>query len=155
MNDRILGLIELGRLAREDAPDDEIRGLWEGALEAFDDACLENRSPNRRLTAAYDAGRIAALAVVRAADLRVRARNHHELTLAVAGILGGGELEALLQEFQALRLERNQIEYGWQTKATVQAVEQTLGKVRMILEHAAHHLRSQRPAGAAGIRTPS
>ncbi len=37
----------------------------------------------------------------------------------------------------------------------VQAVEQTLGKVRTILEHAAHHLRSQRPAGAAGIRAPS
>ena len=111
MSTRIDNLLDMGRLVREPAPDEE------------------ERSPNRRLTSAYDAGRIAALAVVRAADLRVRASNHHEVTLTAAGFVANGELEALLQEFQALRLERIQIEYGWETRTSAAEVERVLPRV--------------------------
>jgi len=145
MNARIANLISMGRLVEEAASDDEVRGLWSHASEAYEDAALPNRSPNRRLTSAYDAGRIAVLAVVRAANLRVRAQNHHEVTLAAAGLLAGEELQMLLQEFQALRLERIQIEYGWKTRASVEDVNRVLPKVLAILEHGAGWISSERP----------
>ena len=81
MTDRIQNLVDAGRLSREPASDDEIAGLWANALQAFGDAQVESISANGRLLRAYDAGRIAAAAVVRSRDLRVRAANHHELTL--------------------------------------------------------------------------
>lgn len=145
MNTRIANLISLGRLVEEAASDDEVRGLWSHASEAYEDATLPNRSPNRRLTSAYDAGRIAALAVVRASNLRVRAQNHHEVTLAAAGLLAGEALQMLLQEFQALRLERIQIEYGWKTRASVDDVNRVLPKVLAIPEHGSRWISSERP----------
>jgi hypothetical protein len=146
VNARIGNLISLGRLVEEEACDEEVSGLWSHAGEAYEDGALTNRSPNRRLTSAYDAGRIAALAVVRAANLRVRAQNHHEVTLAAAGLLAGEPLQTLFQEFQGLRLERIQIEYGWNTRATVADVDRVLPKVLAILEHGSRWIRSQRPA---------
>lgn len=148
MNARIANLISMGRLVEEPAPDDEISGLWENAVEAYQDAALSNRSPNRRLTSAYDAGRIAALAVVRAANLRVRAQNHHEVTLAAAGLLAGDPLEGLLQEFQALRLGRIQIEYGWRVRASAADVDRVLPKVLALLEAGERSIRSGRPGMA-------
>ncbi|HEY0016510.1 MAG TPA: hypothetical protein VGC13_09340 [Longimicrobium sp.] len=53
------------------------------AVQAFRDAAVEGVSANGKLVRAYDAGRIAATAIVRVRDLRVRAANHHELTLAL------------------------------------------------------------------------
>jgi hypothetical protein len=154
VSDRIENLVEMGRLAREDAPDEEVVGLWANAVEAYEDAALANRSPNRRLTSAYDAGRVAALALVRAANLRVRARNHHEVTLAAAGFVGGEELEGLFQEFQALRLERIQLEYGWQVKATVGDVEAVLPRVRRILSLAHRAVAALRPGLEREITPP-
>lgn len=155
MNERIRNLLDLGRLVHEAAPDEEVLGLWAHALEAYEDACLTNRAPARRLLSAYDAGRVAALAVVRAADLRVRAQNHHEVTLAVAGILAGAEVEGLVQEFQALRLERVQIEYGWKGRASSGDVEKALARVRLLLVHASRAIRESRPALEREIAAPS
>lgn len=56
MNDRINNLLKIDRLVYEAAPDEEVVGLWESAIEAFEDAGLVVRSPKRRSTAAYDAG---------------------------------------------------------------------------------------------------
>jgi hypothetical protein len=146
VNPRIESLIDMGRLVREPASDEEVRGLWASALEAYDDACLAARAANRRITAAYDAGRVAALAVVRSADLRVRAQNHHEVTLATAGLLAGDPLQGLLQEFQALRLERIQIEYGWTHRASADDVEKAVTKAREILGRASETIAALRPA---------
>ena len=40
MSDRIQNLIEMGKLAREPAGDDEVAGLWANAVQAFSDACI-------------------------------------------------------------------------------------------------------------------
>lgn len=154
MSDRIDNLLRMDRLVHEAAPDDEVAGLWAGAVEAYDDACLVVRSPNRRLTAAYDAGRLAALALVRAAGLRVRARNHHEVTLTAAGFLGGDDLEDRIQEFQALRLERIQIEYGWNVHVSPAQIDEVLPGIREILILAGHAIRERRPSIRAGIDPP-
>lgn len=155
MNERIRNLLDLGRLVHDAAPDEEVVGLWAHALEAYDDACLTNRAPVRRLLSAYDAGRLAALGVVRAANLRVRAQNHHEVTFAAAGFLAGEELEGLVQEFQALRLERVQIEYGWKGRASSGDVEKALSSVRRLLIHASRSILEQRPALKREIAPPS
>jgi predicted ArsR family transcriptional regulator len=154
VNERIDNLRGIGRLVDEPAPDEEVIGLWVGALDALEDACLSVRTPNRRLTAAYDAGRTAALAVVRAADLRVRANNHHEVTLAAAGFLVQGALEPLLQEFQERRMDRIQIEYGWAKRATDEEVRDAVSQSRAILELAAAWIREHRRSVAAEIQFP-
>jgi hypothetical protein len=155
VNERIANLKSLDRLVDEAAPDEEIIGLWQSAVEALEDASLTNRRPNRRLTSAYDAGRVAALAVVRAANLRVRARNHHEVTLAVAGFLGGSALESLLHEFQALRMDRIEIEYGWTRSVSIEEVDRATSRVRAIIEAAASSIRDSRPTAAAHIVPPA
>lgn len=154
MNERIERLRAMGRLVDEPAADQEVAGVWLNALEAYEDACLTNRAPNRRLTAAYDGGRLAALAVVRAANLRVRAQNHHEVTLAVAGLLVGAGLETLLRKFQERRMDRIQIEYGWAKRATPEEAADAAGEVLAILQLAGRWISGQRPAVAADIGIP-
>ena len=155
MNDRIEDLIEAGRLVRESAPDEEITGLWANALQAYQDARVTSMSLNGRLVRAYDAGRIAATAVVRSRSLRVRAANHHEVTIAVAALLGGDELATALREFEGLRGLRANIEYGWQGGAMTEDVSRAVKVVRRILEHGGRDLRTQRPDLKRRIKLPS
>jgi hypothetical protein len=133
MKEQIQKLLESGLIASEPAPDDEISDLWSGAVEAYADA-VENRYPNRRLLAAYDAARLTALVLLRAADLRVRAQNHHELTFAVAALLAGDDLADLLNLFEPLRLERSKIEYGRRVRAPKVDLEPLLPRLRELLE---------------------
>jgi hypothetical protein len=155
MSDRIQGLIDAGRLSREPAPDDEVAGLWANALQAYTDATFPHLSANGRLVRAYDAGRIAASALVRANDLRVRAANHHEMTIGVAALLGSEELRAALRRFEAFRSLRSNIEYGWQAQASDDDVNRAVDVVRSILEHGARELHPLRPAISSRITPPS
>lgn len=151
MNERIQNLIQAGRLAEEPASDDEIAGLWANAAQAFDDARIEGMSANGRLVRAYDAGRIAPSAVVRSRDLRVRAANHHEVTLSVAILLGGDALGAAIRELDGLRRLRTGLEYGWQAGASAVDVDRALDAVGRILRYGAGNLREHRPALADRI----
>ena len=153
MTDRIQNLVDAGRLARVPAPDDEVAGLWANALQAYADARVAALSANGRLVRAYDAGRIAASAVVRSRGLRVRATNHHEVTIAVAALVGGELLATALREFEALRTLRSGIEYGWGAGASGQDVERAVGVVGRILEHGARDLQQNRPEIASRIGT--
>ena len=92
MTDRIQVFIEAGRLARSPAPDDEVAGLRAAALGAFADGSSGSISGRSRVGLLYDAGRLAADALVRAHDLRVRATNHHEVSIRTASLLANEEL---------------------------------------------------------------
>lgn len=156
MSDRIQGLIDAGRLSREPAPDEEVAGLWANALQAYTDATtFPHLSANGRLVRAYDAGRIAASALVRANDLRVRAANHHEMTIGVAALLGSEELRVALRKFEAFRSLRSNIEYGWQAQASDDDVNRAVDVVRSILERGARELHPLRPTIASRITSPS
>ncbi|HYR08309.1 MAG TPA: hypothetical protein VEQ60_11090 [Longimicrobium sp.] len=133
MTDRVQNLVDAGRLSREPASDDEVAGLWTNAVQAFRDALVESVSANGRLLRAYDAGRIAAAAIVRSRDLRVRAANHHELTLAVAALVSGAELAKAFSEMDGMRRLRADLEYGWQAGASENDVQRALDVVRRIL----------------------
>lgn len=153
MTDRIQNLVDAGRLSRDPASDDEIVGLWTNAVQAFHDAQVESVSANGRLLRAYDAGRIAAAAVVRSRDLRVRAANHHELTLAVAALVSGPELALGFSEMDGMRRLRADLEYGWQAGASDADVHRALDVVRRILRRGAVELAASRPS--AGARLPA
>lgn len=155
MNERLERLVELGRLVREDAPDEEVVGLWANALLAYRDACLTSLSLRGRLTQAYDSGRIAALAIVRCHDFRVRATNHQEITMAAATHLSDAELAKVVQEFAGVRTVRVEVEYGWQDVATVERVEQATGLAGEILERGALLIRNARPHLKQRIEVPS
>jgi hypothetical protein len=151
MTDRIQNLVDAGRLAREPAPDDELAGLWANAVQAFHDASVESMSANGRLLRAYDAGRIAAAAIVRSRDLRVRAANHHELTLAVAALVSGADLTRAFSEMDGLRRLRADLEYGWQAGASDADVQRALDVVRRILRGGSAELASRRPSLSARL----
>ena len=155
MTDRIQNLIDAGRLARQEASDTEVAGLWSNALEAFADASVPGISPKGRLVRAYDAGRLAAAALVRSRDLRVRATNHHEVTLAAAGFVAGGGLAALVGELDELRTLRIQVEYGWASNVSAEDARNALEIVRRFLDEGAPNLREHRPALESRIQPPA
>jgi hypothetical protein len=91
---------------------------------------------------------------VRARDLRVRAANHHEMTIGVAALLGSEALRTVLRKFEAFRPLRSSIEYGWQAQASGEDVDRAIGVVRAILDHGARELRRLRPVIAPRITAP-
>ncbi|HEX6039337.1 hypothetical protein [Longimicrobium sp.] len=154
MSDRIQNLVDLGKLAREPAGDDEIVGLWSNALQAFADALVSGLSASGRLVRAYDAGRIAAMAVVRSRDLRVRAANHHEMTLAVARLIGGPELGQAVADLDGFRTRRTEVEYGWQVAVSAEDAERATEVARRVLRHGAIDLREHRTTLVNRIEPP-
>jgi hypothetical protein len=151
MTDRIQNLVDAGRLSREPAPDDEIAGLWTNAVQAFHDAQVDSISANGRLLRAYDAGRIAAAAIVRSRDLRVRAANHHELTLAVAALASGPDLAKAFNEMDGIRRFRADLEYGWRAGASDADVQRALDVVRRVLQGGSAELTASRPSLSARL----
>lgn len=111
-------------------------------------------SANGRLVRAYDAGRIAAAALVRSRDLRVNAANHHEVTLGVAALLGESALATAFRQMDGLRRLRVGLEYGWQAGASTDDVQLALDAVEQILWHGAANLREHRPTLSPRILSP-
>jgi hypothetical protein len=155
MNERIKNLLEIGRLVEEMAADEEIIGTWHHAVTALEDARVTAVSLEGRLVRAFDAGRLGAHAIVRAHNFRVRAVNHHEMTIAVAALLGGQDLPAKLQEFESLRKLRSQVEYGWRTLVGTDDLESAIDSVTAILENVRTILRKRRPSIRNSIRPAS
>lgn len=126
----------------------------EEGLAALHDAEHEVVSVDGRLGRAYDAGRIAATAVVRCHGLRVRAQNHHEMVLKTAGLLGGAGLAQALDEFDRVRHMRAEAEYGWEDLQFDERVGRALKLARRVLILCAAELRACRPSIAQHIQPP-
>ena len=154
MTDRIRSFIESRWLDEDPAPDEEVAGLWQKALDAFADAHLEAASEEARVIRAYDAGRLAATALVRAHNLRVRAQNHHEIVIRSAGLLGGEELGRALNAFERLKGMRAKAEYGWENAPYIMPLSRAIELVRRILDLTAPELRAERPGIAKRISPP-
>jgi hypothetical protein len=154
LNERIESLLASGRLERFDASDDEVVGIWANALQAFRDASLSSQSLRGRFTDAYDAGRVGAHAIVRCHGLRVRARNHHEMTIATAALLTDLQLAGGFDRLQAIRTARAEIEYGWSAEVTAKQVEDAAALAREILEGGARHIRAERKQIKRRIKLP-
>jgi hypothetical protein len=155
MTDRIQNLVDSGRIVRQAGSDTEVAGLWSNALEAFADASVAGISAKGRLVMAYDAGRLAAAALVRSRDLRVRAANHHEVTLAAAGFVSESSLATLLRELDDVRTLRSDAQYGWESNVSAADAENALKIVRRILIEGARNLLEHRPALENRIQPPA
>jgi hypothetical protein len=153
MSDRVERLVELGTLQRETAGDEEVLDIWRNAVRTYRDARSPGLSPKSRLVLGYDAGRLAAHALVRSRDLRVRASNHHETTLKTAAYLSSPELASALFVLDDLRSRRHALEYGWGTTVSDAAAAELLDNVLQVLTLAAESLRTHRPALAGQLST--
>jgi hypothetical protein len=104
------------------------------------------------IESAYDAGRFAATALVRAHGLRVRAQNHHEIVLRSAGLLGGDELNRALNQFHRVRTLRAELEYGWEDVTLGERLTEALSLADRVLALVAPQLVGVRPALAEHFR---
>jgi len=154
VTDRIQVFIDAGRLARVPAADDEVVGLWDGALEAFTDGSIERISGRGRIGLLYDAGRIAADALVRAHNLRVRATNHHEVAIRTAALLADEELARAFGRLDGFRTIRAEAKYGWQTADVAEHLTLAGPLVRRILELSALKLVAVRPHLSSKLSPP-
>jgi len=150
MNERIRRFIENRWLDDQPAADDDIVDLWESALDSYDHA--RTAPPRYQFLAGYDAGRIAAQAIVRARNLRVRATNHHEMTIQAAAQLSVPELRTLLHTLDEMRKERSALEYGGVGRVSSERANAVIDLLRRLLPLAAENLREERPGLVTRIR---
>ena len=137
MDPRIQHLLDTGRLIRQSAPDEQVAGLWRDGMGAYEFACSPDRPPGQRLIAVHDTARMASLALLRAANLRERAKGDRETTFTAAGFLGGDELPELLGEIQDLRSDH---------AISAEDVREVIPTVREILIRARDRIVALRPA---------
>lgn len=97
--DRIVKLLESGRLKQQDTTSESVAALWHKAVASARDAELDGLSIDGSLRAAYDAGLVAALALLAAYDLRTGSgHGHHEVAFVAAASLGDRDLEDLVSD---------------------------------------------------------
>lgn len=143
---RIQRLIDEKRLEVAEAPDDEIVGLWQKAFQAHRDGRLAGLSLDGRFARAYDAGRVAATAIVRAAGYRVRSASHHHDTIyAALHIVDHEALEQALAELEEIRSQRHVAEYGWSGSVGRDEVESAIHVAERVINLGADCLREARP----------
>jgi hypothetical protein len=146
--------LEARRLEERAADNVEVLGFWGKALEAYTDARNSSSSLDNRFLRAYDAGRIAAVALVRAAGYRVRGgEGHHYVTFDVARTLAEDpELRRALEEMNGLRTLRHDVEYEYEDDVGAEAVGTALRVAERVINLGAKHLRVARPALEKRIR---
>ena len=148
MNTTVLKHLEARRLEARSADDAEVLGFWQKAVTAYHDARNASSSLHNRLLRAYDAGRIAALAMVRAAGFRARgAESHHYVTFDVArSLVDDPELRAALDEMNGVRTLRHDVEYEAADEVDEEGVRTAVEVAERVINLGADHLRAARPA---------
>lgn len=100
-------LIEMGRLREQPAQREQVAAVWRKAVESAGDAALPGMSIDGALRSAYDAGHLAALALLAAHGLRPGGgQGHHEAAFAGAAALGYEGLEELVPDSMEVRALR-------------------------------------------------
>lgn len=147
-NPTITRHIESGRAEARPAGDDEVAGFWRKALVAYADARLASASLDARLVRAYDAGRIAATAIVRAGGYRTRGgEGHHFVTFDLAGgLVADPDLRTALDTMNGLRTHRHALEYEPEDEVDGAVVEEAVSAATIIINAGAGHLRALRPS---------
>jgi hypothetical protein len=104
---RVRTLLEEGRLRAQPTRPEQVAAVWRKAVESAHDAELPGISVDGALRCAYDAGHMAALALLAAYGLRTGSgQGHHEVAFAAAAAFGReglGDLVPDSMEIRALR----------------------------------------------------
>lgn len=153
MNTTIQNHLASRSLEERPASDNDVVTYWSKALRAFDDARQVSTSLEGRLLRAYDAGRIAALALIRAAGYRPRgAERHHYVTFdAARSIASTRELADALLGIDELRSVRHAVEYEPEDEVDAETVARAIAAARQVILLGARHLRAARPDAAKRI----
>ncbi len=146
--------IESGRAETRPAGDDEVAAFWGKAVVAYADARLASASLDARLVRAYDAGRIAATAIVRAGGYRPRGgEGHHFVTFDLArALVTEPELRSALDAMNGLRTHRHALEYEPEDDVDQAVVEEAASAAAIIINTGADHLRVLRPDARARFK---
>lgn len=97
-------MLEMGRLREQVATPEQVAAMWQKAVESARDAQLEGLSIDGALRLAYDAGHLAALALLATHGLRPGGgQGHHEMAFAGAAALGGEALSDLVPDSMEIR----------------------------------------------------
>lgn len=146
MNHTIDNHLEARRIEPRTAADAEVEAFWSKAGTALKDATSTGSSLENRLLRAYDAGRIAAFAIVREAGYRTRGGDsHHYVTFDVArSVATDADLRRSLDEMNGLRKVRHAVEYEAEDDVDEATVVRAVAVARDVITRGAVHLRSRR-----------
>lgn len=101
---RVLQMLQMNRLREQEFGREQVAAVWGKAVESAHDSELEEMSVNGALRAAYDAGHMAALALLAAHNLRPGGgQGHHEMAFAGAAAFGYEGLEDLVADSMEVR----------------------------------------------------
>lgn len=101
---RVRNLLELGRLREQPSASEQIVAVWQKAVQRARDAELPGLSIDGSLRLAYDAGHLAALALLASYGLRTGSgHGHHEVAFATAAALGGVALAEFVADSTEIR----------------------------------------------------
>jgi hypothetical protein len=153
MNTTIRNHLTSRSLEERPASDNDVVTYWSKALRAFEDARHVGTSLEGRLLRAYDAGRLAALALIRAAGYRPRgSERHHCVTFdAARSVVSTRELADALLGINELRSVRHALEYEPEDDVDAETLTRATETARQVLNLGAKHLRSARPEAAKRI----
>lgn len=138
--------LESGNLEARAASDNEVASFWAKAHVAHRDARNASSSLENRMLRAYDAGRIAAAAIVRSGGYRARGgEGHHFVTFDVArSLVNDPGLRTALDEMSALWAQRHALEYEPEGEVDAATVDHAFNVATRIINAGASHLREAR-----------
>lgn len=146
MNTTIQKHLDGKRLQADPVDDPEVLGFWRKALVAQVDATNATVSLENRMLRAYDAARIAATAIVRAAGYRTRGDGHHHITFDVArSLVSDVDLKRALDTMDALRKVRHDVEYEAEGEVDERTLTKALRGADQVIALGRVHLQKQRP----------
>lgn len=132
--------------------DDQVVGLWNKAVEAYNDSLARPRSRNGQFRDLYEAGRIAATAIVAAAGYRPKGQAHHYAVLQAAAALSPEAVATAVFGVEGVRGNRHETNYSSADVIDEDDVAEIRQFVEVILSDGARHLRTLRPSAAHRIR---
>ncbi|MGQ0814819.1 MAG: hypothetical protein ACT4O1_10190 [Gemmatimonadota bacterium] len=105
--ERIQNMIAIGKLRPQESSREAVAAVWSKAVASARDAEWPNLSVDTSLRVAYDAGHMAAIALLAAHGLRTgQGSGHHEAAFAGAAALGLDELSDLVPDSMEIRALR-------------------------------------------------
>ncbi len=132
--------------------DDQVVGLWNKAIQAYGDAFARPRSWNGQFRDLYEAGRIAASAIVAAAGYRPKGQAHHYAVFHAAASLSPEAVSEAAYALEGLRGSRHDTNYGSADVIDEDDVREIREAVEVLLTYGARHLRTLRPSASHRIR---
>ena len=104
---RVRLLLDDRRIKEQEFGQPDVIAVWKKATDSGRDALLNGLSVDSAIRLAYDAGHLAALALLAVNGLKPSSgQGHHELTFHAAAALGGPALEDLVADSEEIRALR-------------------------------------------------